>query len=83
MYQEEHNEIKSKIGSAKKELEITESQINSSKSKDTPKSIIEAASTMMASLNAELRSTKKELETVKRNLKSERKARKKSKQISH
>ena len=76
--EKEYKEIKSKILTAKKELEFNESQIYASKNRDAPKSIIEAASTMMASLNSQLRRTQQELETVKKTLELERNAKKKS-----
>ena len=76
--EKEHSEIKAKILKARKELEFTESQIYASNNRDAPKSIIEAASTMMASVNSELRRTQQELEAVKKTLELERKANKKS-----
>jgi molecular chaperone GrpE (heat shock protein) len=76
--EKDYDEIKEKIITAKKELEFTESQIYASKNRDAPKSIIEAASSMMASLNSQLQRTKKELETVKKTLEFERQANKKS-----
>lgn len=74
----DYEEIKAKIVTAKKELEFTESQIYASNNRDAPKSIIEAASTMMASLNSQLRKTQQELEIVKKTLELERNANKKS-----
>ena len=74
----DYEEIKAKIVTAKKELEFTESQIYASSNRDAPKSIIEAASTMMASLNSQLRKTQHELEIVKKTLELERNANKKS-----
>ncbi len=74
----DYEEIKGKIVTAKKELEFTESQIYASNNRDAPKSIIEAASTMMASLNSQIRKTQQELEIVKKTLELERNANKKS-----
>jgi len=74
----DYEEITAKIVTAKKELEFTESQIYASNNRDAPKSIIEAASTMMASLNSQLRKTQQELEIVKKTLELERNANKKS-----
>ena len=74
----DYEEIKGKIVTAKKELEFTESQIYASNNRDAPKSIIEAASTMMASLNSQIRKTQQELEIVKKTLELERNAKKKS-----
>jgi chromosome segregation protein len=74
--EKEHKEIQGKIESAKKELNFTESQIYAEGNRDSPKSIIEAASSMMASLNAQLRNAQKELDAVKKTLEEERKAHK-------